>query len=391
MAFLVINCGSSSVKFALFGSGSSEPLAQGLAERLGSAGASAKLRKKGEDAKAIAVPKGADHAAALSAVLGELSDHRIAAVGHRVVHGGPDFCEPVVVTDEILQRIRDLAPLAPLHAIPNALGIEAVKAVFADIPHVAVFDTAFHQSIEPCVYRYALPAKYYETYRIRRYGFHGTSHAWVATEAAKVLGLPADKHRLITAHLGYGCSATAVVDGCSVDTSMGFTPLEGLVMGTRSGSLDPNLHAYLVDEAGLSLEDITRLLNHESGLLGLSGLSGDMRELTAAHHEGNAEATLALRVFVFRLAREIGGLIVSLGGRPDGLVFTGGIGENSFLVREWTVARLKHLGFGLDPALNEQSKEGVISPPDSESAVLIVPTNEELAIATATKELTASA
>jgi len=398
MAILVINCGSSSVKFALFHGDDERARASGMVDRIGTADVSGSYRVAGGPRQSIACPAGGDHGAALDAVLSSLRGEpalaqlEVRAVGHRVVHGGPNFSAPVRVDDGVLAAIRALAPLAPAHNIPNALGIEAARRLFPEVPQVAVFDTAFHQTIEPHVYRYAIPEALHREHRVRRYGFHGTSHGYVAGEALRRLALDPGDSRLITAHLGNGCSATAVLNGRSADTSMGLTPLEGLVMGTRSGNVDPNLHAYLAREAGLDLDGVTDLLNRKSGLAGLSGISNDMRVLTDACRRGDEAAALAIDVFCFRLAREIAGLMVALRGAPDALVFTGGIGENSPLVRGKTLDHLAGFGFATDPTRNGtggESSGGVITAEGSRPVALVVPTNEEFAIARATRALAA--
>ena len=313
------------------------------------------------------------------------------AVGHRVVHGGTIFSDPVVVGSRELAEIRSLAPLAPVHARANARGIEAAQSVLPGVPQVAVFDTGFHQSIAPHVHRYAIPEEYYQEHQVRRYGFHGTSHAYVAGEACRRLGIDPGNSRLITAHLGNGCSATAVLNGRSVDTSMGLTPLEGLVMGSRSGSVDPNLHAYLARRTGMSLEEITDMLNQRSGLVGVSGISNDLRKITEKLEEGCAAAQLAIDIFCFRLARELAALTVALEGMPDALVFTGGIGENSALVRMKVLEHLAALGFRVDREANASSgstRLGIITQVDASGpTAIVVPTNEELAIAEATRAL----
>ncbi|MBB5352340.1 acetate kinase [Haloferula luteola] len=393
MGVLVINCGSSSVKFALFSASNPHPVAHGIVERLLGPHASGELRLPDGTTLPLSVAEPGDHQAGLRAALDTLRAQpgleSVEAIGHRIVHGGQDFAAPTRITPEVLATIRGLASLAPVHAIPNALGIEAATALFPDVPQVAVFDTAFHQSIEPRVYRYAIPEELYQDYGIRRYGFHGTSHAWVAARAVEQLGLPQDQHRLLTAHLGNGCSATAVLHGHSADTSMGLTPLEGLVMGTRSGNVDPNLHLFLHQQTGMSLEEITALLNQKSGLAGLAGVT-DMRQIAEKDAQGDPSAHLAIEVFTFRLARELAGLCAALGGPPDALVFTGGIGENSARIRRDTVAQLGALGFKLHPAANDihgRESAGCISPPGTAPAVLVVPTNEEFAIASATLQL----
>ena len=397
MLTLVINCGSSSVKLALFKQSDPRPVATAIVDRIGSE-AIAGSYKVGEGSRQdLTFVASSDHAAALDTALQglrsepALKDLTITAVGHRIVQGGQYFSEPVLVDADILATIRNLAPLAPVHAVPNALGIEAAIQLFPGVPQVAVFDTAFHQTIPPEVYRYAIPEELYRDHKIRRYGFHGTSHAYVAREAARQLGLDPSNSRLISAHLGNGCSATAVLNGKSVDTTMGLTPLEGLVMGTRSGNVDPNLHNYLSREAGLSLEEITDLLNRKSGLAGLSGISNDLRELSEKYHQGHAPARLAVEVFCFRLAREIAGLTVALKGMPDALIFTGGIGENSSLVRQLTLQQLSGFGFEIDLDRNEisgSSSSGIITRDSSQGpTAIVVETNEEFAIAQATAAL----
>lgn len=396
MAILVINSGSSSVKFALFDFDSETCLASGIIERLGSDQASGELKVPGEISQPIDVAKGATATDAMHAIVAALrqaptvQDVEVSALGHRVVHGGERFARPELVTNDVISGIRELCSLAPLHNAPNADGIEAARSVFPDAPNVAVFDTAFYHTVQPKVYRYAVPENLYTDHAVRRYGFHGTSHQFVATEAVKHLSLDRNNHRLLSAHLGNGCSATAIVNGNAVDTSMGITPLEGLVMGTRSGNVDPNLHSYLVDRTGMSLQEVTDLLNKKSGLLGLSGTSNDMRTLTELHNNGNTRATLAIDVFCFRLARELAGLMVSLEGTPNALIFTGGIGENSRITREKTIAHLAAFGFGIDPESNSSNGQyhaGLISPKGSSPAVIVIPTNEELAIARATKSV----
>ena len=382
---LVINCGSSSVKFAVLRPGTGELKLSGLAERLDSPQAQVVLSRE-ESRESMPLP-GGDYAGALGVLLAELERSgigagQLAAVGHRVVHGGSRFSAPALVTPGVLEGIRACVPLAPLHNPANLAGIAAAQAAFPDVPHVAVFDTAFHQSMPERAYRYAVPQEWYDDHAVRRYGFHGTSHAYVAGQAARLLNRPLAELQLITAHLGNGCSVAAVAHGKSLDTSMGLTPLEGLVMGTRSGDVDPNLHAYLGRVAGLNLEQVTAALNSASGLKGLSGLGGDLRELEAAAAQGHAGARLAIEVFVYRLARSIAALTAAL-TQLDGLIFTGGIGENSASVREKTLGLLGVLGFRLDAGANAAAVRGAsgsISAPGSTPA-LVIPTNEELMIA----------
>ncbi|WP_272976058.1 acetate kinase [Deinococcus geothermalis] len=380
---LVVNCGSSSLKFALLNPATGETPLTGLAERLGSDLAAVRVDRR-EKRGTVPLPQGS-YPEAFGVLLAELDAlglrQEVRAVGHRVVHGGDRFNAPVRITPEVLEVIRTCIPLAPLHNPANLAGIEAALAAFPELPQVAVFDTAFHQSMPPVAYRYAVPTVWYTCYGVRRYGFHGISHAYVAEEAARLLARDLTDLSLVTAHLGNGCSVTAVQGGRSLDTSMGLTPLEGLVMGTRSGDVDPGLPDYLAREAGLTLAEITAALNRESGLLGLSGLTNDMRELEAAAAGGNTNAQLALEIFVYRLAKTIAGMATVL-GRLDALVFTGGIGENSATVRAATLARLGLLGFQLDAAANAQAvrgQGGVIT--SGGVPALVVNTNEERMIA----------
>lgn len=387
-AILVINSGSSSLKCSLLATASEAVLAHGVAEELG--GPDAVLRFSAEDGRemVLALP-GAGHEEALEAILDQMGEFALVGIGHRVVHGGEKFSVSVRIDDATLAQIDECSPLAPLHNPANVTGIRAARARFPDLPHVAVFDTAFHQTLPQHAYLYALPYEYYKEHHVRRYGFHGTSHRYVATEAARLLKEPLRNLHLLTAHLGNGCSACAIRSGVSVDTTMGFTPLEGLVMGTRSGDIDPNLHEFLARTLGQSLEEITATLNRRSGLLGLSGLSNDMRTLTEAAAGGHALAAIAIEVFCYRLAKGLLGLCAAL-DRVDALVFTGGIGENSAIVRGKTLENLKLLGPVLDVDRNEghgRESAGLISSELSPLAVLVVPTNEELVIARETAAL----
>lgn len=380
---LVINSGSSSLKFAVHVAAHRRPLLAGLAERLGAAEASINLKLPDHATRPLPAPT---HAAALDAVLAELSARgwldRLGAVGHRVVHGGERLPRSVVITPEVLADIEACAPLAPLHNPPALLAIRTAMQKLPHVPHVAVPDTAFHQTMPPAAYIYALPMALYRDHHVRRYGFHGTSHRFVAAETVQMLGLDPQDHGLVTAHLGNGASATAVQDGRSVDTSMGLTPLEGLVMGTRSGDVDPGALLMIARWTGKDLDALDTMLNKQSGLLGVSELSNDCRELEHAAQAGHAGAKLALDVFVHRLARYIGGLAMSL-RRLDAVVFTGGIGEHSAWVRAATISRLGVLGLALDDAANRRigdGQSGVISTGPGPKAV-VVPTNEEWMIA----------
>ena len=378
-AVLVLNSGSSSLKLALIEAESGRVLARGMADRIGSAEATLRFGEEPER-RLLA---GSDHARALAELLAHFSEAEIGAVGHRVVHGGESFSDSVLIDDAVLTEIRACVPLAPLHNPANLLGIEAAQARFPGLPQVAVFDTAFHQTLPPKAYFYAVPYAFYEQHRVRRFGFHGTSHHFVASDTARRLGKPLASLQLITAHLGNGVSACAIKNGRSVDTTMGFTPLEGLVMGTRSGDIDPNLHQYLVERTGQSLQEITRILNRDSGLLGLSGSSNDMRTLLREAASGNLRARLAIDVFCYRLAKGVLGLCAAL-ERLDALVFTGGIGEHAAEVRADTLNQLQVLGARLEPELNQADGErgsGRITAASSSLLALVVPTNEELMIA----------
>ena len=378
MLVLVINSGSSSLKYQVRDVESHSVLTEGLIEKIG-------MGNGGEGDGEIEGPR--DHAAALeqvdAAIHEVLGDRKLDAVGHRVVHGGERFGEPVLIDNEITRAIERLNPLAPLHNPANVLGIRAIARKWPDMPQVAVFDTAFHRTLPEHAWRYAVPGSLYTNHGIRRYGFHGTSHEYVANQAAALLDLPVEEFDGVIAHLGNGASVTAIRGGKSVDTSMGFTPLEGLVMGTRSGDLDPSILVFL-GRAGWSTEDIDSLLNRESGLKGLAG-NNDMRSVVEASEAGDARAATALAVASYRLAKYIGGYHVAVGG-AKALVFTAGIGENSHQFRALVGERLGALGIELDAGLNsERSKEPrVISTAESLIPVLVVPTDEERAIAEAT-------
>jgi acetate kinase len=390
---LVLNSGSSSVKFAVLDPESGERALSGLAERVGTPEAVLRIRREGKDAETERLSDGSYHTV-ISRILDYLAEAGLShpvGVGHRVVHGGDRFTVSVLVDDEVIAAIRSFSHLAPLHNPANLDGIEAVRAVRPGLPQVAVFDTAFHQTMPPRAYRYAVPEKWYTRYGVRRYGFHGTSHRFVSERAAVLLGRPLAELRLVTAHLGNGCSAAAVRDGRSVDTTMGLSPLEGLVMGTRSGDVDPSIFGYLADRAGLTVGEVTEALNTASGLAGLSGVSNDMRTVEAAAAAENERAQLALEVFVHRLAKAIAAMVVGL-ERLDALVFTGGIGENSALVRGQVLARLGFLGLAEDAEANARhgrATGGRISP-EGLVVALVVPTDEELMIARDTARLVAA-
>jgi acetate kinase len=394
MKVLVINAGSSSIKYQFFDMATERVIAKGLVERIGEPQGRVVQEvdgQKREDRLAIA-----NHSAAFAVIVRELmegeapvirSKGEIGAVGHRVVHGGEAFKSSVRITEAVLEAIRACVPLAPLHNPPNLTGIEAAQALLPDVPHIAVFDTAFHQAMPPTAFMYALPYELYEQDRIRRYGFHGTSHAYVSRRAAALLGRPVEKFRCITCHLGNGCSMAAVRDGRSVDTSMGLTPLEGLVMGTRSGDIDPAITFHLASVKGLDLGEINAILNRESGLLGLSGLSNDMRSVLEAATGGHERARLAVDVFAYRIKKYIGSYLAVLGG-AEAIVFTGGIGENNGMIRAAATAGLEELGVRIDAAKNAAAHgETDVSAADSRVKILVVPTNEELVIARDTAEI----
>jgi acetate kinase len=380
---LVINCGSSSIKFALVNEDQAQFTLSGLAERLGSHDAVLHWQRGGEQDSLI-IPYGL-HRAALAQLLPLAQDAaggKLHGIGHRVVHGGERFTNASRLDEAALQAIRATVPLAPLHNPANLLGIEAATNLFPNAPHVAVFDTAFHQTLPEHAFRYALPESLYQEHGVRRYGFHGTSHRFVSQRAAEMAELPIDNSSWLVAHLGNGCSTCAIVNGQSRDTSMGLTPLEGLVMGTRSGDVDPNLHGHLARTLGWSLEQIDHMLNQDSGLLGLSGLSNDMRSLEQARDQGHAGASLAIEVFCYRLAKSLAAMSCAL-PQLDGLIFTGGIGENSALIRSKTVAHLKLLNLELDKQANARTIRGASGPIQAHDhpRVLVVPTNEERQIA----------
>jgi acetate kinase len=387
---LVLNSGSSSVKFALVAVETGERVLGGLADRVGTAEAVLRVRGPAGDATEP-LPDGS-RPAVIARILDRLApDADLIGAGHRVVHGGERFSASVLVDDDVIAAIRSFAPLAPLQNPADLAGIEVIGAARPGLPQVAVFDTAFHQTMPPSAFRYAVPEEWYTRHGVRRYGFHGTSHRFVSGRAAVLLGRPLTELRLVTAHLGNGCSAAAIRDGVSVDTTMGLTPLEGLVMGTRSGDIDPGVFGYLAGRTGLSAAELTGTLNTRSGLLGLSGESNDMRLVQDAAARGDERARLALDVFVHRLAKAVAGLVTSL-DRLDALVFTGGIGENSAVVRGLVLRRLGFLGLVEDPEANAEhgrSAGGRISRPGPVQA-LVVPTDEELMIARDTVRLVAA-
>ena len=375
---LVINCGSSSIKYALV-SERREDRIFGLAENLGSADARIKGITAGGQPLELSIPH-ADHEKALETILERLSHYNPQAIGHRVVHGGT-LTKAELLTEEIVERIRAATPLAPLHNPAHLVGIDATMRLFPELPQVAVFDTAFHQTMPAHAYRYAVPKFLYTEHNVRRYGFHGTSHAYVSERGSELAG-SFKQGGWLTAHLGNGSSTCAIWKGQSVDTSMGLTPLEGVVMGTRSGDVDPSLHSFLANNLGWDIYKIDKMLNSQSGLLGLSDLSNDMRTLIEASEQGNEDATLAIEVFCYRLAKSLAALSCGL-PRLDGLFFTGGIGENSAYIREKTVAFLPHFGFNLSKEANDSLKRGTEGRIDTGTGpqIWVVPTDEEGRIA----------
>lgn len=385
MYSLVINCGSSSLKFSLINVETNAVLLSGVAEALATDKANFSLSYQGKKYNEPLTAK--DHADALAVMFHYLTTfnlaEKISAIGHRVVHGAEHFSNSVLITDDVIQAIKKCIPIAPLHNPANLIGIEEAMKITPHLPHIAVFDTAFHQTMPETAYLYGLPLEFYKNHSIRRYGFHGTSHQYVTEASARFLGKKKDSLNLITAHLGNGVSITAVKEGISIDTSMGFTPLEGVIMGTRSGSIDPALLTYLHHELGYTVDEIDTLLNKKSGLLGISGLSNDCRELEKAHQQGERKATLALELFVYRIAKTIASYLVPL-GRLDALVFTAGIGENSIFIREKIIHQLNFMQYKLDKKANQtyvQGKSGVIARSGNFGVVLVIPTDEEGLIA----------
>lgn len=379
---LVINCGSSSIKFSVLDATNCEVLMAGIADGINSENAFLSVNG-GEPAKLVHHSyEGALRAIAFELEKRHLNDS-VALIGHRIAHGGNIFTESVIITDEVIENIRRVSPLAPLHNYANLSGIESAQQLFPGVTQVAVFDTSFHQTMAPEAYLYGLPWEYFTTLGVRRYGFHGTSHRYVSRRALALLGLADDDSGLVVAHLGNGASVCAVSNGQSVDTSMGMTPLEGLMMGTRSGDVDFGALAWIASETGQTLSDLERVVNKESGLLGISGLSSDLRVLEKAWQEGHERAQLAIKTFVHRIARHIAGHAAAL-HRLDGIIFTGGIGENSQLIRQLVVARLAVLGVTIDSDKNSLPNsygERLISARDARVACAVIPTNEEKMIA----------
>ena len=397
MKVLVLNCGSSSIKYQFINTETQTWLAKGMVERIGMTGAVLSHSRFDGDSIKIA-GEILDHQIAIEYVIAILlsSNHgvikdvkEIEAVGHRVVHGGEAFSGSVSITDEVIKVLQDNIELAPLHNPPNIKGIQAATRLLPNIPQVGVFDTAFHSKMPPHSYLYGIPYELYKKYKIRRYGFHGTSHLYVSQKAAELMGKSVDELKIITAHLGNGCSITAVQNGVSVDTSMGFTPLEGLLMGTRSGDLDPSLILYIMGKEGLSLNEAGTLLNKHSGLIGISGESSDMREILASVKDEQKRSIYAFQIFCYRIKKYIGAYTAAMGGL-DALVFTGGIGENAVEVREEVCKNMEYLGINLDKLKNE-NREITISDSSSKVKVFRIPTNEELVIAMDTAKIVGKA
>ena len=395
MNVLVINCGSSSLKYQFINSDSEEVLAKGLCERIGIDGSRISYQPKDGDKEETVIPM-PDHTVAVRLVIDKLTNPAtgvvkslsdIDAVGHRIVHGGEKFASSVIIDDEVIKAIEECNDLAPLHNPANLIGIDACKKLMPSVPMVAVFDTAFHQTMPPKAYLYGIPYEYYEKYKVRRYGFHGTSHDYVSTEAAKFLGKDRKDLKIIVCHLGNGASITAVDKGRSVDTSMGLTPLDGLIMGTRSGSIDPAIVTFLAGKLNTDADGVMEILNKKSGVLGLSKVSSDFRDLEKAYNEGNELAKITLETYSYHVAKFIGSYVAAMNG-VDVIAYTAGVGENTSLVRRMVSEYLTYLGTNVDPEKNKLRGETVIlSDPGSKVVTMIVPTNEELAICRETVRL----
>ena len=396
MKVLVINCGSSSLKYQVLNMVNESLLAKGLVERIGMEGSVITHEKIGSEKVKTEVPM-KDHKDAIAQVLAAVQDpehgvvadmSEIGAVGHRVVHAGEKYAGSVLITEDVIEALEECVELAPLHNPPNLLGIAACQELMPDTPMVGVFDTAFHQTMPPHAYLYAIPYEYYEKYKIRRYGFHGTSHKYVAQKAAQMMNVNVNDLKLITCHLGNGASVSAIKHGRCINTSMGFTPLEGLVMGTRSGDIDPAIVTYIRQKENLPQGAVNEILNKKSGVLGISGVSSDFRDLEEAVKEGNERAALALRMFAQKVRFYIGAYIAEMNG-VDAIVFTAGVGENDISMREIICTDLGNLGIKLDPIANKvRGKETEISAEDSKVKLFLIPTNEELMIARDTYEIT---
>ena len=394
MKILVINCGSSSLKYQLIDMDGEKVLCKGLCERIGMESSMITHEANGHKATTPAIFP--THTEAFAEVVKKMTTgegkciddvSEISAIGHRVVHGGEKFKASCLITDEVVNTIRELSPLAPLHNPAGILGIEAARKVFGNVPMVAVFDTAFHSTMPPKAYMYAIPYEYYEKYKVRRYGFHGTSHSFVSKRAAEVAGKPYEDLKIIVCHLGNGASLSAVKNGKSVDTSMGLTPLEGLIMGTRSGDMDPAIMEFIAKKENLDIAGVMNVLNKKSGVLGLSGVSSDFRDIEEAAEAGNDRAAKALAAYNYRVVKYIGAYTAAMDG-VDVIAFTAGLGENGKSMRKAVCEHLSYLGIKIDDEANSvRGKDIVISTPDSKVKVMVIPTNEELAIARETLAL----
>ena len=393
MNILVINCGSSSLKYQLIDSSTENVLAKGLGERIGLEGSSITHKSAGKD-KAETKVDMPDHTVAVKLVIEKLTDKEVGciqsldeiqAVGHRIVHGGERFSKATLITEEVIKDIEACSDLAPLHNPANLVGIRSCMEVMKDLPMVAVFDTAFHQTMPKKAYLYGLPYEYYDKYKVRRYGFHGTSHQFVSNRAAEILGKDSKDMKIIVCHLGNGASVSAVKNGECVDTSMGLTPLEGLIMGTRSGDIDPAIFEYVAKKENLTMEEMMNVLNKKSGIFGMSGISSDFRDILAAKNAGDERAEVTMDAYAYRIAKYIGAYTAAMNG-VDAIAFTAGIGENNFEIRKRVSSYLGYLGTEIDEEKNQVAgEEAIISKDGSKVVILAVPTNEELAIARETK------
>lgn len=395
MKILVINAGSSSLKYQLIDMDGEQVLAKGLCERIGIEGSNLQHTNVGRDEKTKIEKPMKDHGDAIQMVIDALADEKIGviksmdeigAVGHRVVHGAEEFADSCMITDAVMKALEKCTPLAPLHNPPNIIGIKACQKIMPNVPMVGVFDTAFHQTMPPKAFMYALPYECYEKDGIRKYGFHGTSHKYVAQKAAEFLGKPASELKIVTCHLGNGSSITAVNGGKCVDTSMGFTPLDGVPMGTRTGAMDPAVVTYLINQKGMSAADVDAMMNKESGVSGISGVSSDFRDLSAAAKDGNERAQLALDMFSYQVRKDIGAYAAAMGG-IDAVVFTAGVGENDAAMRAAIAGGLEFMGVKIDSGKNSERGTVDISADGAAVKTLVIPTNEELMIAIDTKRL----
>lgn len=396
MKVLVLNCGSSSIKYKLYDMNGQKELASGGIEKIGLPDSFLKFTLS-DGSKQVITQEIKEHTAGIELILKTLTDAKygaiksldqIDAVGHRVVHGGDKFCSSVVINQEVIDKIEECVDLAPLHNPANLKGIFAIQKILPKVPQVAVFDTSFHQTMPSYAYMYALSYDYYEKYGVRRYGFHGTSHRYVAKRGCEFLGLDLENSRIITAHIGNGGSITAIKNGKSIDTSMGMTPVEGLMMGSRSGNIDLGVLTYLMDKENLSTQQINDIINKKSGLVGVSGVSSDMRDIENAIEQGNERARLAMDMYFYYILKYISGYIAVLGG-VDAIIFTGGVGENQPIMRKYVCDSLAFLGVDFNNELNDRIKgrETELTFPNSKVRVAVIPTNEELAIAIDTEEL----